>query len=94
MLITESRLNEVFRENKNCDNCENYQKKEVKKEFNDGFQIRYNKKDVLIVESIFIENWFEDDEKYWVAYITKTNVKTTNCFPKGKYDKFKITQLR
>ena len=94
MLITESRLNEVFRENKNCDSCKNFHKKEEKKVYNDRFQIRYNKKEVISVNFIFIDNWFEDDEKYYISYTTERNIKTNSSFPKEKYDKFLITQSR
>lgn len=62
---------------KTCDNCENYQKKEVKEIFKDSFTI-YGKKGEIVENKGIKILWYDvHEERYEICFRTKTKVKNT-----------------
>ena len=79
---------------KKCDNCENYQKKEVKEKFEDSFTI-YGKKDEIVENKEIKILWYDVfNERYEICFITKTKEKINITYDRDFWKKLSVNIIR
>ena len=83
-----------FQNPKDCDNCENYQKKEVKEKFEDSFTI-YGKKDEVVENKGIKILWYGvHDERYEICFITKTKKRIDISYDRDFWKKLSVNIVR
>lgn len=86
--------NDILGESQKCDNCENYQKKEVKESFEDSFTI-YEKKDKFVKTEGVKILWYDIRENFYeICFITKTKKRITIAYDRSYWKKIEVNQVR
>lgn len=77
-----------------CDNCENYQKKEVKETFEDSFTVSGNKNNINNYDEIKILWYDVRDNAYEICFLTKQKQRITINYDRAVWKKLTVNQVR